>query len=125
MKKHLIAVFATLAVVTVLYCFHGSSLREDKPAAHLTETTDSHEQRRAPASSQGISALPEQEELVEAAVQSSATVPAPSTPPNLAKISAFTDWSKRWMSVPPAEREPMREEGLRLATERRPEFKKL
>lgn len=46
-------------------------------------------------------------------------------PPDLAKVSAFNDWAARWMAADPAGRETMRAEGLKLATERRPEMKAL
>jgi hypothetical protein len=45
--------------------------------------------------------------------------------PDLAKVVAFNDWATRWMAADPAGREAMRAEGLKLATERRPEMKAL
>lgn len=46
-------------------------------------------------------------------------------PPDLAKVIAFNDWAARWQAATPAGREAMRSEGLKLATERRPEMKAL
>ena len=45
--------------------------------------------------------------------------------PNFAKIVAFNDWAQRWQAADAGGRNAMREDGLRLATERRPEFKSL
>ncbi len=45
--------------------------------------------------------------------------------PDFAKIVAFNDWAQQWQAADATGRNAMREEGLRLATERRPEFKSL
>ncbi|MEO5716856.1 MAG: hypothetical protein ABIT37_25475 [Luteolibacter sp.] len=45
--------------------------------------------------------------------------------PDMAKITAFDDWSARWAAADEAGRAAMREEGGRLAQERRAEFKAL
>ncbi|MES2997445.1 MAG: Calx-beta domain-containing protein [Verrucomicrobiota bacterium] len=45
--------------------------------------------------------------------------------PDMAKIEAFRDWLQRWQPATPEERENLREEGIRLAAERRAELKAL
>ena len=45
--------------------------------------------------------------------------------PDMAKIAAFETWSERWTAATPQERSAMTPEGVRLATERRMEFKSL
>lgn len=45
--------------------------------------------------------------------------------PDFAKLDAFQNWLERWKAATPAERESLREEGIRLAVERRDEFKAL
>ena len=45
--------------------------------------------------------------------------------PDLAKVAAFNDWAERWLAADAPGRAAMRAEGLRLATERRPEMKAL
>ncbi|MES2658842.1 MAG: Calx-beta domain-containing protein [Verrucomicrobiota bacterium] len=45
--------------------------------------------------------------------------------PDRAKLDAFSDWTRRWTKADAQGREALREEGARLARERRPEFKAL
>lgn len=44
---------------------------------------------------------------------------------DFAKVVAFNDWAESWKGAAPEARKEMEVEGLRLAKERRPEFKKL
>src|SRR6185369_1227570 len=46
-------------------------------------------------------------------------------PPDLKRLAAFADWTKRWQAATPAEREEMKAQGQVLAAERRPEMKRL
>ena len=45
--------------------------------------------------------------------------------PDFTKVVAFNDWAQTWLAADAAGREDLRAEGLRLAAERRPEFKAL
>ncbi len=45
--------------------------------------------------------------------------------PDFKKVVAFNQWAKQWQAADAPAREELRAEGLRLATERRPEFKAL
>jgi regulation of enolase protein 1 (concanavalin A-like superfamily) len=45
--------------------------------------------------------------------------------PNLAKVDAFKNWTESWQKADSAGRAAMQPEGLKLAKERRPEFKAL
>lgn len=46
-------------------------------------------------------------------------------PPDFTKITAFDHWLQRWNNAKPEDRPALREEGVRLARERRPDFKSL
>ncbi|MBM3846465.1 MAG: PKD domain-containing protein, partial [Verrucomicrobia bacterium] len=53
------------------------------------------------------------------------STPAADSPANWPRIIAFNDWARNYTAMPPEARATMIAEGLRLAQERRPEFKKL
>jgi hypothetical protein len=59
------------------------------------------------------------------ATPTAATTAPDARPPDLAKVVAFNDWAERWQAADADGRAAMRAEGLRLATERRPEMKAL
>lgn len=124
MKKHLIAVCATLALLTVVVCLRQNAIpRGSGNSESVAQSSTSASTAKLPSSVEETSVSPVEPQAAEAGL------PHPQveslTPPDLGKITAFNDWAKRWMAASPAEREQMQAAGLQLATERRPEFKKL
>ncbi|MES2708303.1 MAG: Calx-beta domain-containing protein [Verrucomicrobiota bacterium] len=79
----------------------------------------------APASSSGSAADLKTPENLSALGTAAAASVADSPIPRMEAVYAFQEFSKRWTAADPAGREAMREEGVRLAQARRPEFKKL
>ena len=63
-------------------------------------------------------------DAVDAPDFGAATLAVPDKP-DFQKVVAFNEWAARWQTADVAARETMKAEGVRLAVERRPEFKAL
>ncbi len=102
-----------------------------RPAEREAETApaESLARRKLPASPAPAPSEPVAPPAPAVTQARSETLPAApvedTQPPDLEKITAFGEWTERWIAATPAAREALKNEGRILAAARRPEFKRL
>src|SRR4029434_7054682 len=118
MKKHLIAVSATIAAVTSFVILRTTPTRDAGSRERQPEKEMAAETQAQPKSVNEAAVMADQSRSVE--VIPTVHTDALPTPPDLKKITAFEEWTKRWTNASAADRERIKAEGVALATERRP-----
>ena len=120
MKKLLFALAFVFFVVALIW--YGRRIPSTTQVTAPASAGVTSPETRADATPSATAApLPTPAVAAEAGVQASDELPAP----DLAKITAFQQWTRQWQQANADGREAMRDEGIRLARERRPEFKAL
>ena len=122
MRKLLFALASVSLIVTLIWYGRrtSSTTQVTAPASSAIGVT-SPEARVDATPSATTTPLPTPVVAAEAGVRGSDEMPVP----DFAKITAFQEWTLQWQQANADGREAMRDEGIRLARERRPEFKAL
>ena len=96
------------------------------PAAAVAQATPAGTPRAAVDAVPGLAQSATQPaQVAPVAPENASLIPEATAPPDEAKLAAFKDWTTRWTQADATERKALREEGVRLARERRNEFKAL
>src|SRR5262245_58084686 len=103
MKKSIIVVSATIAAVTSLVILRTTPTRDAGSREHQAEKGIAAETRTQPETVTEAAVMADQSQSVE--VIPTVQTAAPVTPPDLKKITAFEEWTKRWMNASAADRE--------------------
>ena len=107
-------------------CYWQNSSQHPVHSAQRPSQRALAEEASVPAAARNSSREVADQDVATAAPQDfGAWASAPVIAPDRAKIDAFQNWIERWQKADAAGREALVEEGVKLAQERRPEFKRL
>jgi hypothetical protein len=112
-------ILAFIAAATAWFAWPEPSKtpRLEQPAARVVEASSAEAEGLQPSAPGSPDA--------GALTVSAEALQVPARDADFGKITAFNDWSQRWVAADAAQRESLKAEGVRLAEARRPEMKAL
>ena len=128
MKKSFLIVLSACVVGALLYCLPTTPTKAltspDLPDA-IVENQAIGEAEAAPDTTLAVNRDVDSEVAPVEKRELGAWATQPPRQPDMTKIDAFREWTERWAKADEAGRTALREEGAKLAQERREEFKAL